>query len=251
MKIGLIGFGSIGRFLAGNLKNEVAWIVEQKQSIATARSEARMLAPHAKIFSSVPAKCGGANIVVECASQDAVKMLIPCLKYSDALIMSVGALRDRKLLGALERAAQGSGRRIIVPSGAIGGLDAIKSVKPVLHSVLLESRKPPAGFGRSDSREVVLFEGNASDACEKFPKNINVSATLSLAGIGFEKTRVWIISDPKAKGNEHTITAKGDFGEMKLHFSNLPMKENPKTSMLAALAALRAIRERNGALVIA
>ncbi len=251
MKIGLIGFGSIGKFLAKNLGREIVWIVEQKQGIADARTGARKLAPRAKVLASVPAKCGGAEIVVECASQDAVKTLAPCLRHSDVLIMSVGALRDRKLLGALGRAAQKSGKKIIVPSGAIGGLDAIKSVKPVLSSVLLESRKPPAGFGRSDTRPVVLFEGNANDACEKFPKNINVSATLSLAGLGFEKTAVRIISDPAAKGNEHTITAKGDFGEMKLHFSNLPMKENPKTSMLAALAALRAIRERNEVRVIA
>ena len=251
MKIGLIGFGSIGKFLARNLKNEIAWVVEQKQSIAKASEEVGKLAPRARILASVPANCGGADVVVECASQDAVKLLVPCLKYSDALVMSVGSLGDRKLLRALERAAQKSGKKIIVPSGAIGGLDAIRSAKPVLRSVLLESRKPPAGFGRSDSRAVVLFEGSAGEACRKFPKNINVSATLSLAGLGFEKTRVRIISDPEARRNEHTITAKGDFGEMKLQFSNLPMTENPRTSMLAALAALRAIRERKETLVIA
>jgi aspartate dehydrogenase len=253
MKIGLIGFGSIGRFLARRLGKEsrIIWIVEREGGLSEAKIKARTLAPGAKVLAAVPSDCGGADVVVECASQEAVKALVPCLRRSDVLIMSVGALRDAKLLSAVENAARRGGRKAIIPSGAIGGLDAIKSVRPALRSVLLESRKPPAGFGREDSCAVVLFEGNAKDACEKFPKNINVAATLSLAGVGFEKTRVRIISDPGAKGNEHTITAKGEFGEMKLHFSNLPMKENPKTSMLAALAALRALRERGGALVVA
>jgi aspartate dehydrogenase len=142
------------------------------------------------------------------------------------------------------------GRKIYIPSGAIGGLDAIAAAAQGSSSVLLETTKPPHALGRKDTGRVVIFEGNAADACEKYPKNVNVSATLALAGVGFEKTLVRIVSDPRAMHNTHKITVGSQSGKMAFKFENLPSEENPKTSALAALSAIRRIRKINEPLQI-
>jgi aspartate dehydrogenase len=88
----------------------------------------------------------------------------------------------------------------------------------------------------------VVFEGNARDAANQFPKNLNVAATLSLLGIGFEATRVTIICDPNAETNSHTLVVKGDFGELHCETQNVPSPMTPSTSYLAALSAIAAIK---------
>jgi aspartate dehydrogenase len=139
-----------------------------------------------------------------------------------------------------------------VPSGAIGGIDAIRAVEHLLETVTLTTTKPPAaltgalGFAEWEDREItdatVIFDGSASEAVKLFPANVNVGATLSLAGIGPEKTRVTVIADPDAPGNVHQIEAHGRFGRFKFEFINEPHPANPKTSYLAALAAIEALR---------
>jgi predicted dinucleotide-utilizing enzyme len=114
----------------------------------------------------------------------------------------------------------------------------------------LETAKPPSSLGRNDDKRVVVFEGSARDACRLYPKNINVSATLALAGVGLDRTRVRIISDPAAKANTHTVFVESKAGSMRLEFENVPSPENPKTSALAALAALSRIRKIDESLQI-
>ena len=238
MKIGIMGFGSIGSYLAANLKDEVVWVVDRVDA-ARKRAEKMGFAAH----TAIPARCGGAELVVEAAGQAAVPMLEGCLPFCDVMVMSVGALADSALLERMAAAAKKSGRKIYIPSGAIGGTDAIAAVGKQAKSVLLETIKPPPSLGRSDMSRTVIFEGNAADACRLYPKNVNVSATLSLAGIGFEKTKVRIVSDPSVSKNTHRITVDSPAGRMSLEFENLPSNENPKTSALAAMAALSRIRK--------
>lgn len=256
MRIGLIGFGAIGSHIARQMKKEIrnrkaveetgggapriAWVVDAD---AAAKKRMARTGVRCPFYSSIPAGCGGAGLVVEAASQSAVPMLLGCLPYCNVMIMSVGALADRKLLGKLETAAKKYRRRIYLPSGAIGGLDAIASADGKIQSVLLETVKDPKSLGRNDSKRTVVFEGSASDACRLYPKNVNVSATLSLAGIGFERTRVRIVSDPKVKRNIHCITIEAESGSMSFRFENEPFAENPKTSALAALSAISRIRK--------
>ncbi len=247
MKIGLIGFGSIGSFLAKNLGKEIVWVADSDPS-AAGRMKAAGL--KCKYCASIPKKCGGANLVVEAASQQAVPLLLECLRHCDVMVMSVGAFADDRLLGRVRRAAEKYGRKIYLPSGAIGGTDAISAVGKGATSVLLETIKPPASLGRRDKERAVIFEGSAREACRLYPKNVNVSATLSLAGIGFDKTRVRIVSDPAVAKNTHRITVESNAGRMVLEFENVPSAENPKTSALAALSALRRIRKIKGALQI-
>ena len=238
MKIGLIGFGAIGSHIARQMK--IAWVVDADAAVEKRMAQAGI---RCQFYSAVPAKCSGADLVVEAASQSAVPLLLGCLPYCDVMIMSIGALADRKLLGKIASAAKKYRRKIYLPSGAIGGLDAIAAADGKIGSVLLETVKDPKSLGRDDRARTVVFEGSASDACRLYPKNVNVSATLSLAGIGFEKTRVRIISDPEVKRNIHCITVEAETGSMSFRFENEPFAENPKTSALAALSAISRIKK--------
>jgi aspartate dehydrogenase len=199
-----------------------------------------------------------ADIIIEAASQQAVrkfgKQVIQANK--DLMIMSVGALADRKFLAELfELAALREGRsRIYVPTGAIAGIDAIRSVRHLLDSVTLTTTKSPkalAGAPFLVTREINLdritktteiYEGSAVEAVKLFPANVNVAAVLSLAGIGADKTMVRILVDPKATTNQHEITATGSFGVIKITVNNVTAPGNPKTSFLAVLSAIECLR---------
>ncbi|MHC1610366.1 MAG: aspartate dehydrogenase [Candidatus Methanospirareceae archaeon] len=198
------------------------------------------------------------DLVIECASQAAVReFIIPALKMGkDVMIMSVGALLcDPGLLEEIERISRDKGCRVHIPSGAVAGIDGLKSgAVGGIHSVELTTRKPPRGFEgnayirergidiSSIKEEKTLFVGSAKEAVRHFPENINVAATLSIAGIGSEATRVKIIADPGTKENVHEIEARGEFGALSVRVENVPSVENPKTSYLAALSAIATLK---------
>ena len=196
------------------------------------------------------------DLVVEAASQAAAKSISRQIveRKKDLLLMSVGALTDEVFFSRLLSAVLTNGTHIYVPSGAIAGIDAIKSVKGTLQSVKLTTTKNPkalAGapfFNTSDIRldsikeKKLVYEGTAADAVTKFPANINVAAILALAGIGFHETKVRIIADPDINVNQHQIEAVGAFGEMVITLRNVSSPNNPKTSFLAVLSAVECLR---------
>ena len=199
-----------------------------------------------------------ADIIIEAASQQAVrefgKRIIEANK--DIMIMSVGALADTTFLAQLlESAAVTNGpNRIYVPTGAIAGIDAIRSVRNHIDSLTLTTTKSPmalAGAPFFETSEVSLdnitkvtaiFEGSAAKAVKLFPANVNVAAVLSLAGIGVDKTKVKIVVDPQATTNQHEIMATGSFGDIKITVNNVTSPGNPKTSFLAVLSAIECLR---------
>lgn len=187
-----------------------------------------------------------AQLVIEAASQEALKQLAPRVVGAGLPIvaLSVGALVDDTFLAEVTRLAKERGGKLHVPSGAIAGLDALRgAMEAGLDEVTLTTAKPPAGFGLTDVREPrVLYEGPAREAVKKFPKNVNVAAALSLAGLGFERTRVRVVADPALTANTHTIVAKGAFGELTCRVENRPSPDNPASSHLAALAVLALVR---------
>jgi aspartate dehydrogenase len=209
-----------------------------------------------KVASSISACLKGVNLVFEAASQEAVReFALQVLKAKkDIVIMSVGALADDALRESLVNEAKAQGVKIILPSGACGGFDALAAAK---HSDVVEVKliatKPPKGFHDSPyirenkidlsslSRPTVIFTGSARDAVRAFPANVNIAATVSIAGIGFDKTVVEIVCDPFAKRNVHCLYAKGSFGEFKCEFSNIPSPDNPRTSYIATLSAIKCI----------
>ena len=197
------------------------------------------------------------NIVVEAASQDAVKdvALSVLQNKRDLMIMSVGALLDESIFDILSDACQDFKKTIYLPSGAIAGLDGIKAIKDELDSVSITTTKHPRSlkgakfFETSDidlnsiQTSTVIFEGTAKEAVTLFPANINVAALLSLSGIGSEKTMVKIVADPNTDKNTHHIEALGKFGKMTFTVENFPDPNNPKTSRLATLSSIETLRK--------
>lgn len=196
------------------------------------------------------------NLVIEAASQDAVKEMVPaCLATGATVVVtSVGALADGELFERLVTVAEAHQARIIVPSGAIGGLDYIQAVRnaPDLQ-VVYESRKPVNAWlpelqeleikPTSITEELVLFQGNAAEAARRYPKNLNVAATLALAGVGMNNTQVKVIVDPALTKNRHVITVRSQFGEMKLELTNTPSPSNPKSSWIVAQSIRSVIQQ--------
>ncbi len=178
-----------------------------------------------------------------------------CVKAGkDCLIMSVGGLLAKT---ELLKQANEKKVRVYIPSGALCGIDGLKSASGGrVDSVTLTTRKPPKGLVGAPyltengidvlavKTETVIFEGSAADAVKGFPANVNVSAVLSLAGIGAQKTRVRIVTSPDYTKNTHEVEVTGDFGRFSTKTENVPSKNNPKTSAMAiysAIATLEAI----------
>jgi aspartate dehydrogenase len=168
------------------------------------------------------------------------------------MVISAGALLDHP---ELFDEARLRGCRLLIPSGAIAGLDGIKSAcEGRVDRVTMTTRKPPEALegapyliergislrGLAEQREV--FRGSAREACRGFPANVNVSAAVSLAGIGPDRTEIRIVAVPGFTRNSHDVEVEGEFGELRISIRNVP-SENPRTGKLTALSILRTIRE--------
>ena len=264
--VGLIGCGTIGSELAlaidrGKVKKAALLFIYDKVQSVAVELKSKLENSNTKTFSnfsqfiSSPA-FANADIIVEAASQDAVKKFAKTIIQSgkDLIIMSVGALTESDLLYELFDIASKKEVHIYVPSGAIAGIDAIRSVKHLLKSVTISTTKSPKALAgapffektrinpESITKKRLIYEGSARDAVKKFPSNVNVAAALGLAGVGMDATKVKIIADPAISVNQHEITAKGKFGEIKIVLRNNPSPSNPKTSYLAVLSAVECIR---------
>ena len=198
------------------------------------------------------------EFVIEAASQKAVEAVAEkVLKAGKSMmIMSIGALKDGKLLQRLRRLAKERQVKIYLPSGAICGLDGVKgaSVEGISSAEIISTKNPRSLEGapylvennislKGLSKPKVLFEGSAEEAAKGFPKNVNVAVALSLAGIGVEQTKVKLVADPNATRTQHEIRVVGDFGELHTVIRNVLHPENPRTSYIAALSAIRTLRK--------
>ncbi len=261
MQIALVGWGAIGRVI-GNaiLAQEIPGI--ELVAVAEVRPSAEvqdLASKHGFALVDKPEKVleFSLDLVVEAAEQEVVGKYAPLfLKAKKHLmVLSVGALADRLFLNKLLGLAQSQGVKIIIPSGAIGGLDAMKSASiGKLTEVTITNIKPPAALEgapfiernkidlKSITHRTQIYEGFADEAAREFPKNLNVAVALGLAGIGPEKTKVVLIIDPAETRNVHEITVKGNFGEATFTVCGLPSPDNPKTSYLASLSALATLR---------
>jgi aspartate dehydrogenase len=254
VKLALIGGGNIGKFLLQSINIEgllpdskiVGIFTRNQQSAAELAAEFDtecFPTIHSLIQSDV-------DLVIEAATVQVVKDYAAEILESgkDLVLSSVGALADQAFYHRIKGVCIVNGTKVHLPSGAIGGLDVLKAAQSIgeLYSVSIITRKPPEALpGAPMDNEFVLFDGSASEAIELFPKNINVSIILSLAGLGPKNTWVKIISDPAVKKNSHSIEAKGSFGKLSLKVENDPMPNNPKTSYLAALSVLAALKNRD------
>jgi len=261
MRVGIIGGGTIARLFLGHIRRGD---LGRARVVAIAgrsgRSRGRELAKAFRVafvsdLKSLLAK--KPDVVVEAASHEAVREYgEPLLRKGVALIvLSCGALCDDALRRKLERAAVKSGALLSVPSGGIGGLDALKAAcVGGVDEVTIAVTKPPAawkgiayveksGVDLDGLREPrVLFDGTAREGVPHFPANVNIAAVLSMAGIGFDKTRLKVVADPALKHNTHYIEIKGRTGNISIKLENVPAPDNPKPAWLECYSALAALK---------
>ena len=250
LKVGLIGCGAIGTILAQAIDRGsagdahlVAIFDVKKESAKKLQKRLKKKCKVANSFSELlKAKT---DIIVEAASQRAVREYGEDVLNAgkDLVVLSVGALLDDSLMARLKIAAEKHKTKIYVPTGAVLAVDAVKAASiGGVKSVELTTSKPPHALGIKATKKKVVFKGTAADAVKRFPQNINVAATLSLAGIGKRRTRVTIIADPKLKKNVHELKVKAKSGNFTATIENLPSPYNPKTSYIAALSAIQLLR---------
>jgi aspartate dehydrogenase len=261
MRLGLVGCGSIGGAVVraierGSLPEvKLIGIADHMESEVAATLAARLKCP---FLVDVPSLLRlKPDLVLETASADAVRRyasdIFDC--GADLMMISVGALADTEFLDALIEKAKAKNRRLHIPSGAIGGLDLIKAAAvDGLEECRLTTTKPPralagAPYVRQQSLNLetikdatTIFEGTAQQAVRSFPQNTNIAATISLAGLGLERTRVKIVADPAATRNVHEVFLRGKFGEATIRLANQPSLENPKSSGLASLSVIATLR---------
>jgi aspartate dehydrogenase len=272
--LALIGFGAIARTLVTTLCDQpdqslstVSLLVRSAAANEVRHQAREICAPHG-IDVQVYADCAlmlatRPDLVVECAGQKAVA------EYGEAVLTegidlvtaSVGAFADQALFDRLKNTASCHGAQIIVPAGAIGGIDALVAARlSGLVSVTYTGRKPPGGWKGTDAERrvdldaltepTVFFEGSAREAATIFPKNANVAATLALAGLGMDQTRVRLIADPQTSENTHEYQVRSKAVDYSLSLAGKVSPLNPKTSLSTAYSLARTVLNRSNAIVI-
>lgn len=260
----LIGAGAIGRVvlreLAGEPRIKISTVLVSPGRRIHYQQEIGGLA---RVIDSLNDLDTAPDFALECAGHVAVRDHVPMLlrRGVDCAVASVGSLAESGLSEALERAAHDGNAQLTLIAGAVAGIDAIAAARFAgLTEVVYTGRKPPTGWLGSPAEKIidlkalttptVIFEGSARDAARLFPKNANVAATVSLAGIGLDRTRATLIADPGVTANVHEVRAAGLFGELSMRIAGKPLPDNPKTSALAAWSAVRAVRNRVARTVI-
>ncbi len=236
--IGLIGCGAIGTVLAEAIQHRLV-ICDELVLFDFDRAKAEQLGaslnfPTIVVSSFEDLLKRKPSVIVEAASQQAAKTYLPRIVAAgiDVIVMSAGALLDLDL----------EMTKVHVPSGAIGGIDAISSAALAGEvEVSLTTRKNPKALETQDQTPKIIYEGDAQEAARLFPKEMNVAATLALT-VKPSKVKVTVIADPNMKRNTHEISVKWRFGEMLMRFSNDPHPDNPRTSALAAWSAIKLLQ---------
>jgi aspartate dehydrogenase len=263
IKVGVGGLGAIGGAVTARLQEgmrgiTLAAIADASRQFALDR--ARWLRCSAPLV-ELEELAERSDVVVECSTlADFKRVAQPVVQRGRTLIpLSVGGLL---LYPEILELAIAHGARVLVPSGAMAGLDALRAAaEGVIHSVRLETRKPPKSFAGAPqmveleltpeqiTRPLRLFAGNARESARRFPANINVAAALALAGIGPERTEVEVWADPALTCNTHTVTIRSDSSDITISIQNKP-SENPKTGRIAPQSVIATLRGLTGSLRI-
>jgi aspartate dehydrogenase len=238
-KVGVIGCGAIGTLIAEAVERRLVvcdelilydYVGEKAETLKSS-----MHFPVTVVSSLDELLKLKPKVIVEAASQQAAREYIECIVSAgiDLIVMSTGALLDLNV----------QSNKVHVPSGAIGGLDALSSAALAgIDEIILTSRKNPRAFDLNNKEPKVVYEGTAEEASRLYPREMNVAATLALT-VKPAKVRVQVVSDPAVQRNTHEFQVKWRFGEMFLRFANDPHPENPRTSALAAWSAIRLLQK--------
>lgn len=237
-RVGLIGAGTIGSVLAEAIQRGLVVcdeIVVYDTDLQRAKNLKTKIEFPVKIVDSIDALIAQKpKVIVEAASQQAIAEYFDKLLATniDIIVMSTGALLNI-----------GTGSpRVHFPPGAIGGLDALSSaVLAGVDEITLTTHKPPKALGKDNTEELIVYEGYAKEAAQRFPREMNIAATIALT-VRPVKVKVKVISDPKINRNTHEINIQWRYGEMRLQFANDPHPDNPHTSALAAWSAIKLLK---------
>ncbi len=256
IRVALAGFGAIGGAVARRLDRGITGLrlaavsarrVERARRQMTALAHPVPVVPLAELAEL-------ADVVVECAPAAVFREVAEPAIAAGRIFMpvSVGQLLEHPDL--IDFAAR-TGARIIVPTGALLGLDAVRAAaEGAIHSVTMVTQKPPRGLAGAPYLEehgisleglnapLKVFEGSAREGARGFPANVNVAAALSLAGIGPDRTRLEIWADPAIERNRHRITVEADAARFEMAIENVPTDENPRTGKITALSVIAALR---------
>jgi aspartate dehydrogenase len=259
LKIGVVGCGTIGSYLAriihNELKDKALLIAVYDKVLEKAYTLASSLKNKKIVVVTLEELIERSDLVIEAASGAAASQVArSAISFGrDCLVMSVGGLLEaHKELFNLAREKK---RHLYLPSGAIAGIDGIKSLAATkIHKITISSYKPPRAFIgipyllkrninlEKIKEDTVLFEGDVATSVRLFPQNINVAATLSLAAHAKDKLSVKIIASPSCKNNIHQIEVEAEAGKLTVRTENVPSPNNPKTSFLAVLSAVTTIK---------
>ena len=266
LRVALIGYGAIGRQVAAGLGDPgsratlCAVVVRPEQLAHTRASLPCSIAVRSDCEELAREDL---DLVVECAGQGAVRQHAEAVlgKGIEIMVISTGALADSELRDRLMDTAARSGARILIPAGAIAGIDGLGALKRSgLHRVSYISTKPPEAWKGTPGEHLVeldalteptvFFQGSAEKAATLFPKNANLAATIALSGLGFEDTEITLVADPRTTENVGRIEAFGRLGTLFAELRGSATAENPKTSAVTAYSILRAIDNEANLLVI-
>lgn len=259
--IGLIGFGGIGRAVLETLTDQLSAEPPLTGILVQAIENQSANLPFVTDISEFLGR--QPRLVVECAGHAAVRDYGEKVLSSgaDLIVVSTGALAHPELLASLRLAAREAGSRLIIPAGAVGGIDALRAARLAgIASVRYRGRKPPRAWQGSSAAEsidldrleepTVIYRGTAREAALAFPKNSNVVATVALAGCGFDDTQVELIADPSVTSNIHEIDVRAESGDFTIALTGKPSASNPRTSMLTAYSIVRTLLNLDAAVVI-
>ena len=237
-RVGLIGAGAIGTLIADACEKGLVpcdeLVIYDFDNAAAKRLKKGTAFPAIVVNSFVGLLKAKPDIIVEAASQQAAVEYVPRIVETGIvlIVMSTGALLQLPSLT----------NNVHVPSGAIGGIDAISAAKLAgIGEVTLTTRKPPRALEMTNTEPQLVYEGVAEEAALRFPREMNVAATLALT-VKPAKVKVRVVSDPSIARNTHEIHVKWRFGEMNLSFANDPHPANPRTSALAAWSAIKLLQ---------
>jgi len=238
LAVGIAGLGNIGtevaRWLAASAPRslELALVAGRDPGTIAARLSSLGIAAKATTLDALAGDC---DVIVDCLAPEAsAGLLETCIDSGKAIVeINVGVLLLQPQW--LERARR-AGTRLLVPSGAVAGVDALRAAAMGrIDAVRIRSSKPPAGLDADDARQARrVFAGTAREAVQAWPRNMNIAATLGLAGIGGERTEVEIWSDPALERNVHEVEIDSDSTRLRIRIENRPSASNPRSSAITA-----------------
>lgn len=261
LRVAVAGLGAIGTRVVEALDQGIDGLVLTAMSVRNPEKHRSRLAGLTRMPAVVPieALVDVADIVIECAPSKLVRSIVAPFVASGktAVVLSAGALLDNEDIVEL---AKQNGGQIVVPTGALLGLDAVTAAAVgTIHSVRMVTRKPVRGLAGApyivdnniDIEQITeplkIFDGTARDAAKGFPANVNVAAALSLAGIGPDRTKIEIWADPTLTRNTHRIDVESDSARFSMSIENIP-SENPKTGLITALSVIACLRKLRASL---